>query len=73
MRCDAGCGISLVSVETKRMTCDGLQTQTMDLSEEFQQYTQYTRNNSKVLTQSAHIPTCFVDGHYRHQGFHHVN
>jgi hypothetical protein len=41
MRCDGSCGISSISVETKRMACDGLQTQTLDLSEEFQQYTRY--------------------------------
>jgi hypothetical protein len=73
MRCDGGYGISSVSVETERVACDDLQTQTLDLSKEFQQHTQYTRNNSKVLTQSVHIPTCFGGGHYRHQGFHHVS
>jgi len=32
MRCDGRCGISSISVETKRMASDGLQTQTLDLS-----------------------------------------
>ena len=73
MRCDNSYGISLILVETKRMACDGLQTQTLDLCEDFQQYTQYTLNNSKVLTQSVHIPTRFVGGHYHHKGIHHVN
>jgi hypothetical protein len=75
MRCDGRCGISSVSVETKRMACDGLQAQTLDLSEEFQhyKYTQYTLNNSKEPTQSVHIPTRFGGGHYHHQGIHHVS
>jgi len=28
----------------------------------------YTLNNSKVLTHSVHIPTCFGGGHHLHQG-----
>jgi hypothetical protein len=72
MRCDGRCGIRLFSVETKRMACDGFRTQTLDLSGEFQQYTQYTLNNSKVLTQSVHIPTRFGCSHYHYQGIRHV-
>ena len=33
----------------------------------FQPYTQYTLNNSRVLTQSVQIPTCFGGGHHHHQ------
>ena len=73
MRCDSRCEISSVSVETKRMTCDGLQTQTLDLSEEFEQYTQYTLNNYKILTQSVLIPTGFIGGHYHYQVIQHVS
>jgi len=35
---------------------------------------QHTLNNSKVLTQSVHISTCFGGGHhYHHQGIHLAN
>jgi len=38
------------------------------LSEDFQQHAQSTLNDSGVLTQSDHIPTCFGGGHQHHQG-----
>jgi predicted metallopeptidase len=42
-------------------------------NEEFQQYTQNKINNSKVLTESVHIPKCFGGGHYHHQGIQNVS
>jgi len=40
------------------------------LSQDFQQPAQRTINDSVVLTQSVHIPTCFGGGHHHHQGIH---
>jgi hypothetical protein len=33
----------------------------------------HTLNNSEVLIQSFHLPTCFNGGHYHRQGFHLVS
>jgi len=34
---------------------------------------QHTLNDSKVLTQSVHIATCFIGGHYHQQGIRFVS
>ena len=57
MRCDGRCGISLFSVGTKRVAFDGLQTQTLDLSEEFQQYTQHYQRDALNIIYSSNIIT----------------
>lgn len=41
-----------------------------NLSKDFQHFAQYRTDESKILTNSVPIPTCYSGGHYRHQGTH---
>ena len=41
-----------------------------NLSKDFQHFAQYRTDESKILTHSVHIPTCYGGGHCRFQGIH---